>query len=41
MVFKNENGKFLAIKMLSVDSRSHGKEKDLMIFEYKIIKENI
>ena len=41
VVFKNENGKFLAIKMLSADSRSHGNEKDLMIFEYKIIKENI
>lgn len=41
VVFKNENGKFLAIKLHSVDSRSHGKEKDVMTFEYTIIKENI
>lgn len=41
VIFKNEHGKFLAIKILSVDSRSHGKEKNVMTFEYKIIKENI
>lgn len=41
IVFKNENGKFLAIKVMSVDSRSHGKEKDVMEFEYRIIKENL
>ena len=41
VVFKNEYGKFLAIKVISVDSRSHGKEKDLMTFEYRIIKDTI
>lgn len=41
VVFKNKHGKILAIKLLSVDSRSHGKEKDVMTFEYKIIKECI
>ena len=41
VIFRNEFGKFLAIKLLSVDSRSHGKEKDVMTFEYTIIKENI
>ena len=41
IVIKNQYGKFLAIKIISVDSRSHGKEKDVMTFEYRIIKENI
>lgn len=41
VIFRNGFGKFLAIKIISVDSRSHGKEKDVMTFEYRIIKENI
>lgn len=41
VIFKNTSGKFLAVKIISVDSRSHGKEKDVMTFEYRIIKENM
>ena len=41
VIFKNKFGKFLAIKIISVDSKSHGKEKDVMTFDYRIIKENI
>lgn len=41
VIFRNKFGKFLAIKIISVYSRSHGKEKDLMTFEYRIIKEAI
>lgn len=41
VIFRNEFGKFLAIKIISVDSKSHGKEKDMMTFEYRIIKENM
>ena len=39
VIYKNSYNKFLAIKILLVDSKSHGKENERLVFEYKIYKE--
>lgn len=39
IIFRNIYNKFVAIKILQVDSKSHGRENDKLVFEYKIYKE--
>lgn len=40
IIFKNTFGKFLAVKVISATSKSHGKTKDEVQFKYKIYKEH-
>lgn len=39
VIFENSFGKFLAVKIISVDSKSHGKKTDYLEFEYKILSD--
>ena len=39
IIYKNSYNKFLAIKILLVDSKSHGKENERLVFNYKIYRE--
>lgn len=40
IIYRNNFGKFLAVKVISVTSKSHGKDKDEIQFTYKIYKEH-
>ena len=40
IILKNNFGKFLAVKVISATSKSHGKAKDEVQFIYKIYKEH-
>lgn len=41
VIFKNHQNKFLAVKVLSVDSKSHGRKKNKMVFEYRVMREPV
>lgn len=40
VIYKNRYGKFLAVKVISATSKSHGEDKDEVQFAYKIYKEH-